>query len=433
MTKIRINPAGVVGASTMAESAKRAVGSVSSGISIARWGIDSRILARCGINGRLSSVQNKISQIESDIQTLYNTINHGATLYNATENGIVAMGCAMINGMPGGTKAGNGGVTLTAPVAAVTGENSTSAWKRFFDGDLKKEDSVAVWDNGLDEEKDGWHVAALGAGYSASVKPGFGSYEKDDWKELKQKEERKKVTVYDIKTGEEYDPESFKLPKKQITIAEVKAGGAAEASIFEAELTGDKKYGEYDLDVKCGVAEAHAVASAGLYTYDVNGMTLVAPAVDAKIGASVSALSVTAEGRAGLGEDHNMLGVYGEGSVDALKASGEAKAGVSVFNKEGDIDLNAYAEASAEAVLLEAKGTAGLSVLGADIGVSGSVNIGVGAHAKVGIEDGKVKIDVGASLGVGASVGFEVDVGGMVSAVCGKVESAWKGIKSWFS
>lgn len=46
MAGIKINPAGVMGSSSMAESAMRVVGTVSTGISTVKWGMDSRILSR---------------------------------------------------------------------------------------------------------------------------------------------------------------------------------------------------------------------------------------------------------------------------------------------------------------------------------------------------------------------------------------------------
>ena len=56
----------------------------------------------------------------------------------------------------------------------------------------------------------------------------------------------------------------------------------------------------------------------------------------------------------------------------------------------------------------------GLNVLG----VSGSVSVGIGAHADVGYKDGMFKFDIGASVGLGVYVGAEVDIGGMVDTVC---------------
>ena len=77
----------------------------------------------------------------------------------------------------------------------------------------------------------------------------------------------------------------------------------------------------------------------------------------------------------------------------------------------------------------ELEGSVGVNVLGGEVGVSGSVSVGIGAHADVRYKDVKFQFDVGESLGVGASAGMEVDVGGMVDTVCDTAESAWSGLK----
>ena len=118
--------------------------------------------------------------------------------------------------------------------------------------------------------------------------------------------------------------------------------------------------------------------------------------------------------------------------MDVGKAAAEGSAGVQFFNKNGEVDVSAYAEGKLEAIAAEAKGSAGITVLGADVGVSGSVNFGIGAHAKAGIEGGVVKIDVGVSVGLGASVGLEVDVGGAVKTVCSAAKSAWDDAKDFW-
>ena len=78
--------------------------------------------------------------------------------------------------------------------------------------------------------------------------------------------------------------------------------------------------------------------------------------------------------------------------------------------KMENLNLNSKAEATAA----ELEGSLGVNVLGGEVGVSGSVSVGVGAHADVGYKDGVFKFDIGASIGLGVSVGSEVDIGGMV-------------------
>lgn len=144
------------------------------------------------------------------------------------------------------------------------------------------------------------------------------------------------------------------------------------------------------------------------------------------MGASVSAIEISAEGRVG----NDDIGVYANGETKALSASAGADGKFTLFNKDGKLDVQANVGVSAEANLVEASGSAGVEVLGADIGVSGSVKIGVGAHADVGYVDGHLKVDVGAALGVGVSVGFDIDVGGLANGVATKVSDSWSDISA---
>lgn len=211
------------------------------------------------------------------------------------------------------------------------------------------------------------------------------------------------------------------------TITEVKGEAKIEKSVIDAKVSGSAKYAQGEVNTKVLTGEAHASANAGLYVFekglDGEVKRVLSPAVMAEVGTSVALVDVAASGRVGLGEDNNMLGAYGKSEVKAVSA--EAKARASLSRKE------AYAGASAEADLVKAEGTAGVSVLGTDIGVSGAVKLGVGAHAEIGYTDGKYKVDVGAAIGVGVDIGFEVDVSGTVDAIAGCAESAWDKVKWW--
>ena len=220
---------------------------------------------------------------------------------------------------------------------------------------------------------------------------------------------------YSTKTSDKYKDEEWYDNKGSIYERKIEQKG--EFDLAYGKLSADGKAGSGSVEAKLGTAEAHASASAGLYVYEKdasgNVKRILAPAVDAEIGASVAVAELSADGRLGLGENHNMLGVYGEADATALSA--EAQAGIHIGR--GDV----YAGASAEADLVKVSGSAGVTVLGTDVGVTGSLKVGVGAHAKVGYTDGKLKVDVGAAVGIGADVGFEVDVSGTVDAVTGFV------------
>ena len=254
--------------------------------------------------------------------------------------------------------------------------------------------------------------AAIGG--SESVLDEYGTYEKDDaFNEKLNLPEQKKYKGKQINEDEKfYDKKGTILEKN---LAEAKA----EATWLEGEASGKSKYAQGTAGYKVATAEAHAGVTAGMYIYekdkDGNVTRIFSPGVSAAAGASVALATASASGRLGLGEDNNMLGVYGKGEVKAVTA--EAKAEVAINRKE------IHASASAEADLIKAEGSAGVTVLGTDVGVKGAVKVGIGAHADVGYTDGKFKVDIGAAVGVGVDLGFEVDVSGTVDAVCSVCES----------
>lgn len=210
--------------------------------------------------------------------------------------------------------------------------------------------------------------------------------------------------------------------KRKYTIAELKGQLQGTYSMYN----GNFDLGDWgQLDVTLGSAEAHASISAGLYRIEADGRKTFSPAVDAEIGASVTALEIDWENQ--LMGDEN-LGLNADASITVGEASANASAKAQIFGEDGKLNVQAGLEAKAEAIAAEVEGSVGVNVLGGEVGVKGSVNVGVGAHANVGYRDGVFKIDVGASLGVGASISLDVDVGGMVDTVCDAAQAAWSGI-----
>lgn len=202
--------------------------------------------------------------------------------------------------------------------------------------------------------------------------------------------------------------------------------GTATASwaFWEAGVKG--KYGS--AGVTALAADAYAEASAGLFSKNDDGDLIFNPHIDAKAGASFTALHAEAEAHAG----DKMLGANASAYADVGKLDATAKASIGMFDDNGEFDPRLKASASAEAIAVDAKAEAGITVLGTEAKVSGSVNIGIGAHADVGYEDGVLSFDIGASFGFGASIGFEVDVGGTIDAVKSGAKSALKKIGEWF-
>jgi hypothetical protein len=121
-----------------------------------------------------------------------------------------------------------------------------------------------------------------------------------------------------------------------------------------------------------------------------------------------------------------MFGATAKGTATAGKVEAQANAGAMIFDENHKINPQLSAGASAEAIGGELTGKAQVDVLGGSVGVKGSVNYGIGAHADVGLKDGVVKVDIGATVGVGVSLGAEVDVGGMVDTVVDKAETGAK-------
>ncbi len=82
--------------------------------------------------------------------------------------------------------------------------------------------------------------------------------------------------------------------------------------------------------------------------------------------------------------------------------------------------------------MAEASASAGLTLAGTKIDAKGSVNFGVGAHANIGLVDGHLSVDIGASLGIGVGVKLDIDMSGTIDAIADSVSSAWDHFTGWF-
>ncbi|MBQ1312274.1 MAG: hypothetical protein IIY55_10545 [Blautia sp.] len=185
------------------------------------------------------------------------------------------------------------------------------------------------------------------------------------------------------------------------------------------QKTWKNKYGKVQAQV--GQAEAKGELTAGIYQIGKDDQKVFAPCVKATVGGSVCALSVKASGQ--VGNDYISASAKGEGTVG--RAEAKVKARAEFVDKTGKFAPGFSANASAEAVAVEAKGQASGKLLGVEGTVKAGVNVGIGAHADVGIEGGKIRCDVGASLGVGVNLGFELDVSEGVKSICKGAMSFW--------
>lgn len=258
----------------------------------------------------------------------------------------------------------------------------------------------------------------------------------NEWAEKKLKEGdhyiEEKDEFYLDKDGNEIKKtkDSPTFYDKELTLGEVSKEASASVSIYD----GSFDVGENGkIGVTVGEAEAHASVSAGFYVIGADGEKKFSPGVNAEIGASVTAFEAEWE-QQWLGDEN--LGLNTEVGVTAGKAEAKADVGAQIFGEDGKLDVQLGASASAEAIAGEAEASVGVNVLGGEVGVTGGVNFGIGAHADVGYRDGVFKCDVGASLGVGVSLDVEIDIGGMVDGVCDAAEAvgdfaedAWNDIK----
>lgn len=211
------------------------------------------------------------------------------------------------------------------------------------------------------------------------------------------------------------------------TILEAKVDHKIEHSVLDENMGGDVGFAQGSLGLKLlSYEQFHSSASAGLYIFDKDGNKIFSPSVNAEIGTSVAYIQVDAEGRIGLGEDNKLLGLYGNVEAEALSAELKGKFSF-IPGKEVYTGLNA------EVTAAKISGSGGISVLGTDIGVTGGLKVGLGAHADVGFTDGKFKVDVGGAIGLGFDLGFEIDVSGTVDAVADIATDAWNGTVDFVS
>ena len=248
------------------------------------------------------------------------------------------------------------------------------------------------------------------------VKSKLAEYEHNFWEKGIKKEKDKDGKWVD---AEDEDDGKKKKPSIEVDVKVKEWESEAlknEGTWKEGVVSAENEYGSASASYKVGSYETHGSAYVGLGT------------AGAAIGASVTALSLDAQAQLG---DEN-LGLYTKGNVTVGKASAEAEAKIGIFDKNGNVNPSAKIEASAEIIGAQASGTVGAKVMGTDVGVTGSVQVGLGAHANVGYADGKFSLDIGASLGVGASVKLDVDVSGTVNAVCDGARSAFETVSGWF-
>lgn len=358
-----------------------------------------QVSSKSGIQNALKSLAQQAEAYESDLKTMRFVLKNVYDQYEKTERRI----CGYVNDHP---------ITLSDIWNAVNTVGEGMAINAMFPG---AGFAWMIYEILKDEE---WET-----------KNKFGKYENKIWEGLdKKKKDNKAKKHYEWEDGkgfvekEDNDKDSDK--KKEKTAGEKKkellesitiwSGSIGkEGSLLHFGKDGDVetdwgKY-QYSADIMQAEAKGSVYASLG--------------GIGCEVGVALTALTAKTSGQLG----NDMFNVHGEAQVDVGKAELSGGVKVGFVNDEGKFDPSVKAEFSAEAIAAEVSGKVGGTVLGTEINASGSLNFGVGAHADIGFDDGKLSLDVGASLGVGGSVKLEVDVSGTVDAVvehAGEVVSA---------
>lgn len=460
MAKTKIKTQSVLDATTSAKSAKNTTVNVGTSVNNIRWRTDGKILGRNGVSWSFTNIQNSISQIATDIGKICQYADSAVSQYQYTENQILREGrnMGLIENKSGsgstssvnraayealfaGAKALKKGLTITK-----------SQYDKLRDLDGSKDDvekavlsilgveaedkdtifgsmSVSAFLLGIQSENHSLFIGKAGLESESGLEAGIDIDElldalgkdkldiEDKLKDKGWREEDEKNIYYD--DGDENSKKDKELYETKATIAELKEEASAKVALVD-ETWKIGESGEVSAEVLS--AEAHASIAAGFYVIGDDNVKRFSPGVNAEIGASVTALEVSWDQQwAG----NEMLGFGTEVTATAGKAEAKADATIQIFNESGKLDAQFGLGASAEAIAGEIEGTASVNVLGGEVGVTGGVNFGIGAHADVGFRDGVLRCDVGASLGVGVSLDVEVDVGGMVDTVVDGAVAAW--------
>ena len=218
---------------------------------------------------------------------------------------------------------------------------------------------------------------------------------------------------------------------------------SAKGTLWGAQDRATGKYGEAGGSVEVLTGEAHFGGGVGAYYVMKDGRKVLALGANLEAGVSATVFHanadvqtyVKARGSAAewLGEDFQFIGAKAEADVKIGHV--EANGGLKCRWIDGQPEL--AAEASAGAYALKASAQGSVTCLGISATAKAEVNIGIGATAKIGLTGGKLRCELGASLGIGFKISFDIDISGAVNAiknVATKVGSAIaKGVKKIFS
>ncbi len=460
MGKIRIDVDVVFNMSSTIDLAEKNILNTLNTVRNVRYAAEAKVLSRNNLTAGFVSAEGKLNQLLDDIAAIEKAVESGAGRYRSTEERLVLMGRTKQNignnrlnaqefqmerGMLEGIQKDklkeaqrvytedemlainkaiekdDSELVLSLLGAEVSNEYSEADYLRLFGSAEIARYLIKVADNDGVEA----YVGKATVGAESELKSEFESQKLDD----KSKDFLKdKGLAEDIIREESYSKDGKSIEEKgapafyekEQTLLEAGVSDKVSVSLLDASAEGG--YGKVSATV--AEAEAHGGFSAGLYVLGADNTKKFSPGVNAEVGASATALAAEWE-KQWLGNE--MLGLNTEVEATVGKAETGAEAVAQIFGEDGKLDVQLGAGAKAEAIAGEIEGSIGVNVLGGEVGVGGSVNFGLGAHADVGLRDGVIKCDVGVSVGVGVSANVELDVGGMVNTVVDKASAAWDG------
>ena len=422
MARIYIEPAGVRRALASEADLTVKLNRLAHDVENVRSAMDYRIAGQAAISARLRDVSEQAAKEAKGVANVRNCLEQALSRYERTENANLGRTQASSSdGEPSGT--GDGGRTLAEwlrligtvlpPGSLFPGIGPAVSLLSFLLPLLSNPVDVTRRRGILMDDDENGKIKTGGE------KKLFDS-DADDFASSKSYVDLKtgKVTEVDpndekaVKEFEEHNQDAIEVDAKFFSV-----GAGTSFSLYgdKTEVTG--KYGGTEASIDFGKMEAEAGAYIGSL------------GLGAAAGASITAFS--AEEKAYLGTES--LNVYEELGVSAGRLEAKAAVNAGLTDKDGKFNPSLYAGASAEAIAGELRGKVGVNALGADVGIEGSVNYGVGAHANVGMHDGKISVDIGVSLGVGGSVKLDVDVSGTIEAVHNKAQEVWSGVRNFLS
>ena len=362
-----------------------------------RNGLGFQIKGKADLQNTLKRLADDVNHHESDMKQLRRTLTEVHDEYEKTERRI----CGYVNDHPITKEDVKEAITTVGKgyaISALFGPVVGTGW--LINEILKDEDweTKQKWAGYGDKLWDKWD------GDKKDEKDNLGKYKKEYYLSKKAEEKDKLKKEKEANKSEEEKQKDKERKKKTDMLESVTIWSGSikkEGSLlhFGGEVETDWGSCSYSADFMKAEASGSLEITGG--------------GIEGEVGVALSAFTAEAAGQ--LGDD--MLGLHGKVDVEVGKAEAKGSLGLGIWDENGNFSPKLSAKVSAEAIAAEVSGKVGVDVAGVKVDAKGSLNFGVGAHADVGIRDGKLSVDLGASLGVGASIKFDVDISGAAEYV----------------